>query len=186
MALAEGMVVVKGRLVSGDKKLFEGEVNAFGKHEYSATIVLEPESVAKVEQAREEALEREFGNKIPKNLEDWTIREGDDEDYEASFGKKFINPKKKGGKAPEVSKRVGGQKEIIHMDEQIIYAGCYVAAVVSVYAYKGDPVKKIKPGVSCGLEAVMFLRDGERLGRPSVNTDDAFDGLESELDDLDF
>lgn len=177
-----GNIVVKGRLVSGDKKLFEGEVNQYDKFEYGATIVLDADSVAKLEAERDAALEETFGNKIPKNLQDWTIREGDDEEYEASFGEKFINAKKKGGKAPQVFKKVNGEKELVAQDEELIYAGCYIAAVVSVYAYKGDRDKKIQPGVSCGLEAVMFIKHGERLGRPTVNTDEAFADIESELD----
>jgi hypothetical protein len=176
-------VVIKGRLASGAKKLFEGEENQYGKFEYSALVILDDESIAKVEAAKAEALADTFGNKIPKNLQDWVIREGDDEEYEASFGKKFINAKKKGGKAPQVLKKVGGVKEQIFLEDDVLYSGCYVAAVISIYAYTGDPSKKIQPGVSCGLEAVMFVRDGERLGRPEVNVDEAFEGIESELDD---
>lgn len=176
-------VVVKGRLASGAKKLFEGEENPYGKFEYSALIILDEESIAKVEEAKAEALAETFGTKIPKNLNDWVIREGDDEEYEASFGKKFVNAKKKGGKPPQVLKKVGGVKEPIYLEDDVLYSGCYVAAVISIYAYTGDPAKKIQPGVSCGLEAVLFVRDGERLGRPEVNVDDAFAGIDSELDD---
>lgn len=178
-----GTVVVKGRLASGAKKVFEGEENQYGKFEYSALVILDDESLAKVEAAKAEALEATFGNKIPKDLQDWVIRQGDDEQYEASFGKKFVNAKKKEGKAPQVFKKIAGVKEQVFLDDDIIYSGCYVAAIISVYAYTGDPSKKIKSGVTCGLEALLFVRDGERLGRPEVNVDDAFAGIDSELDD---
>ena len=45
--------------------------------------------------------------------------------------------------------------------------------------------KGIKPGVTLNVRAVMFLKDGERLG-DSVDVEEEFDGFDSDLDDDDF
>ncbi|HHB13205.1 MAG TPA: DUF2815 family protein, partial [Chromatiales bacterium] len=50
------------------------------------------------------------------------------------------------------------------MDPGMIYAGCYVNASVTVYAYH-QPQK----GVTIGLDGIQFVVDGDRLdGRPSA------------------
>lgn len=165
-------VTVTGRYVGGS--LFEP--NKDGK--YSACIVLDNGQEVKIEQARDAAINDKWGSKKPRGLVDWTVREGDDEEYEASFERFYINPKCPGKKAPKTVTRINGQIQTV--EEGVIYPGCYVA--VSVNAYGMDANDDMKASVNLGLGNVMFLRDGERLGGGS-NPEDDFDGFESEFND---
>lgn len=173
-------LTVTGRLLTGAEKLFVGENGQF-----NAIVLLDDENVKKVEAAKKKALEDEFGDKIPAKLQDYAIRDGDDPEFEHTYEQKFINAKKKKVPAPRVVRKVNGELEPLTMESGVIYAGCYVAANISVYAYPGGTGpngEKILPGASVGLSAVMFLKDGEPLG-DNVNLDDAFGDFESEVED---
>lgn len=170
-------VTVRGRFVGGG--LFALKE---GKSKFSACITLEgPDDLQKMADAKEVALDEKFGNKIPKSLEDWTVRVGDDEEY-ATFDESFINPKSK--KAVPVMKRVNGVNSSVTEEDEVVYPGCYVYASVEVYAYAGNPKEGIKPGVSTSLLGVCFWKDGERLGSSFSQSD--FDAVESEFDEESF
>lgn len=173
-------VTITGRLMTGAEKLFVGEN---GTH--NAIILLDEAGVEKLEAAKKKAIEEKFGSKVPAKLQDFVIRDGDDPEYENTYEQKFINAKKKKAPAPRVVRKVNGEFEDISLESGIVYAGCYVAANVSVYAYPGGTGangEKILPGVSVGLSGVMFLKDGEPLG-DNLNVDDAFGDFESEVDE---
>lgn len=170
-------VTVTGRFVGG--ALFEA--NEDGKH--SACIVLDDGENEKVEAIRDNAIKNKWGSKVPRGLTDWTVREGDDEEYEASFDRFYINPKCPAKSAPKTVIRVAGKIE--QVDEDIIYPGCYVAVSVNAYGMDANTEKKMKASVNLGLGNVMFLRDGERLGGGS-NPEDDFGDFESEMDGGDF
>lgn len=170
------ITTVKGRFIGGG--LFEMKE---GKKKFSACVVLDgKEDEAKIRKIRDEALEEEFGNKIPRNLQDWTAKEGDDEEY-ASYGKMFINPKS--SKKVAVGKKVDGAFQEIE-DDGTVYAGCNVHASVAAYAYKGDAKKGINPGVTLLLRAICFWKDGESLGNRFSESE--FDACESEMDSAAF
>lgn len=62
----------------------------------------------------------------------------------------------------------------------IIYSGCYVNVSV---AFAGYEFGKVKKGVTCYLNGVQFVADGERFGS---NVADDFDQLDGGADDDDF
>ena len=69
----------------------------------------------------------------------------------------------------------------------VIYPGCYVNAVVTVYSWvKGGKDNKKKPknrqvwGISCSLNGVQFVRDGEPLGGYTTVSDDDFEDFDDE------
>lgn len=165
---------VTGRYVGGS--LFEQ--NDDGK--YSACIVLDEGQEAKIEAIRDAAVADKFGKKIPAGMADWTVREGDDEEYEVSFERFFINPKANAKNQPKTVIRTGGKIE--EVGDETIYPGCYVAVSVNAYGMDADPKKKMKACVCLGLGNVMFLKDGERLGGGS-NPEDDFAEFESEFED---
>jgi len=172
---------VKGRFVGGG--LFEPkEQENGGKPKFSACIVLDEGQDEKVEEIIENALNNKWGKKRPPGLQNWGVREGDDPEFEASFERNFINPKSTS--APKTLVKVDGVATKVTQEERVIYAGCYVAVSISAYAYDGDKKKGIKPGVTLNVRAVMFLKDGERLG-DSVDVDEEFEGFDSDLDDDD-
>lgn len=172
--MAELTATIKGRYIGGG--LFDLRE---GKKKFSACIVLDgDEDLKKIHAARDAAIEEEFGAKPPSGLQDWTAAEGTDEDY-ASYGGMFINPKST-KKVPVFVRREGRLVPITSEDE-IIYAGCHVHASVVAYAYKANPAKQIKAGVTLILRGVQFWKDGEALGNRFNESE--FDGLESELDE---
>ena len=169
------IVTVKGRFVGGG--LFEPRAREEGKEpRYSATVVLEKAEAKKIESITKAAIVQKWGSKVPAGLVSWGLREGDDPEFEASYGNVFINPK--ATRAPDTVTRINGKINKVTREEDIIYPGCYVAASVSAYAYEGDRARSIKPGVTLNLRAVLFLKDGERLDN-SVDSDKEFDGYNS-------
>jgi len=167
---------VIGRFVGG--ALFEA--NDDGK--YTACIVLEPGEEKKIEAIRDAAKQSKWGSKQPSKVTDWTAREGDDPEFETSFGNFYINPKAGAKSQPKTVIKRSGVIEAV--DNSVIYAGCYVAVSVNAYCMDANPEKKMKACVCLGLGNVMKLKDGERLGGSS-NPEDDFDGFESEDDDFD-
>lgn len=170
-------VTVTGRYVGGS--LFETNDD----DKYSACVVLDDGQEVKIEAVRDAAIADKWGSKVPKGLTDWTVREGDDEEYEASFERFYINPKCPAKSAPKTVCRVNGRMDPV--GAEVIYPGCYVAISVNAYAMDANPEKKMKASVNLGLGNVMFLRDGERLGGGS-NPEDDFSEFESEFGDDDF
>ncbi len=177
---------ITGRLLTNPKRFFKGELNEYGKHIYDAQIVLDESSVAKLEVARKEAIESVWeGKPMPASANDYVIREGDDEEYEYTFGKKFVIAKKQDG-APKVVRKLDGKIQDVSFDESVFYAGCQVALSVDVYGSKGDKTKKIPAYLTVGLRGVMFLRDDEALGS-RVDADEEFGDMpDSEIEVADF
>jgi len=74
-------------------------------------------------------------------------------------------------------------KSPITEDDDIIYAGCYVNAIISLWAQNNGYGKRI----NAQLDGVQFVKDGEPFAdnSTSVSAFDAFD--EDEIDeDIDF
>jgi len=171
-------VTVTGRLLNN--AVFQPKLNETnGKEQYSALLLLDEGQAAKIQQAKEAAILETFEGKAPPNLNDWTVRVGDDEEYELTFGHEFINAKHV--RAPRVVVRENGNIRDLHPDEGLIYAGCNVAVSIDVYAYKKNSERKIPPGVTIGLRAVMFTGHNEPLGSGGAS-DNEFDGFDSSND----
>ena len=93
-------------------------------------------------------------------------------------------------KNPREIRRINRDKTDLTEDDGVIYPGCYVNAVVSVFSWiKGGKDNKKKPknrqvwGISASLLGIQFVKDGEPLGgHTSVSDDDFedFDDFENE------
>lgn len=72
------------------------------------------------------------------------------------------------------------------IDENDIYAGCYVNMAVQFFAYENSGNK----GISAALVGVQFAKDGERLGGPALEAEDVFGviggGTQAQTNDLGF
>jgi hypothetical protein len=64
--------------------------------------------------------------------------------------------------------------------KSLIYSGCYVHALVDIWAQDNKWGRRI----NCTLQGVMFANDGENFGGSSVATDSAFADLASAEEDL--
>ena len=150
---------------------------------FSASIIIDKEdkkTVAKIEAAIEAAKNEgkgKWGGKIPKNIK-LPLRDGDidREDDEAYAGKYFFNASS--NYKPEVLDRY--KQPIVDPDE--LYSGCYAYVSINFYPYDFNGTK----GVAAGLNNIMKVAEGERLGGvTSAETDFAdieFDDEDSMFD----
>ncbi len=73
------------------------------------------------------------------------------------------------------------RREAIDENSGLIYSGCYVNAILDVFAYEGGSGK----GVTASLEAVQLLKDGPSLaGGKAADPVSDFDDEEIDADDL--
>jgi hypothetical protein len=183
-------IVVTGRFIGGaiwtPKTTGEN-----GKEQYTCNITLDEGEEKKLETAVQTAIAEKWNGKQPAGMQNWALRKGDDPEYEASFGKHFVNAKAntvsgKGVplKAPGKFVRRGGEMHTVTMDDDLIYPGCYVAVELSVFAYDGDKAKNIKPGVTVSFNKMLFRKHGDRL-TSQTRAEDAFAGYDSEEADDD-
>ena len=111
----------------------------------------------------------------------WVIKDGDE------VHKKAL---KRGKEKPEVIGKVTiSAKNIIRPEvvdrkcspvteaDGIIYAGCYVNAIISIYAY----TKCTRHVVCANLKKVQFLKDGDAFGGATVESKINFDTYEDEF-----
>lgn len=104
------------------------------------------------------------------------LRDGDETEYEGYAG--HLSLKASNKKRPMVLNK---DKTPLTEDDNVIYGGCYVNAIVELWAQNNEYGKRI----NANLLGVQFVRDGEAFGGggESVKADD-FDDLSG--DDFEF
>lgn len=150
---------------------------------YSAVLIIpktEKETIKAIRQAIENAkqagIASKWNGKEPKKF-DLPLRDGDEQENdknEAFRGCYYINAK--------ASTRPGVVDREMNpiTDEEEIYSGIYAMASVTFFCYDVSGNK----GVACGLNNIMKVKDGERLGgRVSAESD--FAGVDLNDDDED-
>lgn len=176
---------VTGRFIGG--ALFEpkADKNNPDKLRHNACIVLDAGDEKKVERIVENAVREKWGSKPPAGLQRWGVREGDDPEYATSFGQLFINPKSPN--QPKILRKDGSVYQEVSAEDGVVYAGCFGAVSINAFAYDGDRKAGIKPGVTLGLRAFLFVKDGDPLG-DHVDADSEFSGVDvvSQNDSDDF
>ena len=146
---------------------------------YEATFVLDKvehaEVIAGIKAQIDRLMKEELKSKVPSDK--LCLKDGDEMGRPEFEGKYTIKASTK--KRPLVINR---DKSPITESDNVIYAGCYVNAIVSLWAQDNKFGKRI----NAQLDGVQFCRDGEPFGdgAVSVNEFDAF-GSESD-DDFDF
>jgi len=115
------------------------------------------------------------------------IKDGDEKASTVGFaGTNYVLFKRKPDKGKPTSlKYIGKGKRPIPYDEEY-YSGCQISVFCQVYAWE----KAGNRGVNCGLEGVIFVRDGERLQGTDVaaafeDADFDFGDQEIDLSDVD-
>jgi hypothetical protein len=154
-------------------KLFKAESFQGAPPKYSVVMLFDPETadLVNMKKAAEAAAQDKWGAKRPGNL--WSpFREGDKDrpDTPGYTGMIYVTASTK----EDVGRpAIVDQKKNPITDASGMYAGCYAKAIVNAFAFD-IPAKR---GVSFGLNAIQFVRDGEAFGGFTGNTD-AFDELE--------
>lgn len=155
------------------KATFEGT-----ETKYEATFMLHKEHHADViaeikKQIAAGIKENLKGAKIPSDK--IALKDGDEsgrDEYDGHYTLKAAN-----GKRPKVINR---DKTPLTEDDEVIYSGCYVNAIVDPW-YQANAYGK---RVNFNLLGVQFFKDGEPFESGSVADDDDFEEFEIE-DDFD-
>lgn len=75
---------------------------------------------------------------------------------------------------------IGKNKTPITKEDDIIYAGCYVNAIIDFWVQNNGYGKRI----NANLWGVQFVKDGEAFGLGNVDVTDEFDDLDIAINDL--
>jgi len=148
------------------KAEFDGNI---GK--YESTFLLD-KSDEKTKTMLDEAIEAAIAEakvKVPSDKR--CLKDGDESDYDGYEG--HWSFKAANSKRPTVIDR--DKSPLVEEDEKL-YAGCYVNAVVDLWVQNNKFGKR----VNANLYGVQFLKDGEPFGMGSTDVSDDFD----DLDDL--
>ena len=157
--------------------LFEARPGDNGKPgKYEVTLLIDKEdkdAIKLIDEAIERAKEsykEKFGAPRGK-LKTW-VRDGDEErpDDPNYAGKLYFTAK--ADRKPDVKIRENGML-VDALDASEVYSGCFGAAVVRFFPYKTPDNAS---GISCGLNAVIKLEDGPRMGGGGSSAN-AFDDL---------
>lgn len=163
---------------------------------FSAAFLIDPDTaegkanIKAIEAAIEHAKTKQWADKADKIYDniDWDrkpLRDGnkatnDEGDVYAGYeDMMFVQASSPEKRRPQVLDR---SKRPVTEEDNVIYGGCYVDAVVSVYPIADKD--KGGNGVFASIELVRFRRDGEPFGAGPVDADDYLDDLDDEDDDM--
>ena len=174
-------------------KLFKPEAYGNGVPKYSASFLIDPSTAngknneKMLRRAIAEVCEAKWGKgKVPKIKDDHKCDgDGNEKDYDGYEDMVYVGA---GERRPPVliDRNRSPLNETVCMTEHKLYAGCYVNALIQIWAYdtkteEGMPVK----GYGANLRVVQYAGPGEEFGGgKTVNVDDHFDDLGDDEDDL--
>lgn len=162
---------------------FKGE----GKARFSASFLVEKgsENDQKIQEAIVAAAEEKWADKAQARLKTlagqngkYCYLDGETKDYDGYTGMMVLSAHRNEDQGkPKVVDRL---KQDLPPDAGKPYAGCYVNAVVDIWAQAGD-----YPGIRATLNVVQFYADGEPFAGSAPNVDDLPDIEDmGELEDL--
>lgn len=147
-----------------------------GDPKYQATLLIDKKDTQAVQLLNEavEAAKKLFVEKFGKisGKLKTTVYDGDEEfpDDENCAGMLVVRSSSK--KQPGLKVLDSGMM-VDALDESDLYSGCYAAVEINMFPYNAPSSK----GISAGLNNVLKLEDGERLGGGGRSADDAFGDL---------
>lgn len=144
---------------------------------YEATLLLNKQDHAEVIASIQKAIKEKVtvdlkGAKL--GADKLCLRDGDDVEYDGYSGHMSLKASNK--KRPTV---IGRDKAPVTEDDNIIYGGCYVNAIIELWAQNNEYGKR----VNANLLGVQFVRDGEPFASGETVGADDFDDLSDDLDD---
>jgi hypothetical protein len=150
------------------KAVFEGK-----EGKYEATFLIPKEDV-KTKKAIDDAIAKALAEaKVKVPSANYCLKDGDDifaekeyEGYEGHWAIKAGNSKR-----PTIINR---DKTPLIAEDEVIYAGCYVNAVIDIWIQNNSYGKR----VNANLYGVQFNKDGENFGAGPIDVTDDFDDLD--------
>ena len=157
------------------------QVNGQGDPKYSASFLIAKDHPQKVEVERAivAAAKEKWGEKkymevlkALKASDKIAMHDGDSKsDYDGYAGSYFINASNK--VRPLV---IDGQRAPLTANDGKPYSGCYVNAIIEVWAQDNNFGKRI----NASLLGVQFVKDGERLAGGGVASADDFEAVDAQ------
>lgn len=152
------------------------QFNGVSTEKYEATFILDPKKNAKeLEVLRAEIArlqKEELKTKLPSDK--ICLKDGDESGREEMAGAFVIKTSAK--RRPVLVNR---DRETITEDDNLLYAGCYVNAIVSLWPQSNGYGKR----VNASLEGVQFAQHGDPFAGAAGASADDFDSLNDDLDD---
>lgn len=150
-----------------NRSSFEGQ-----EGKYEATFLI-PKSDKKTYKLLNDAIEQAIADaKVKVPADKRCLKDGDDSEYDGYDG--HWSFKAGNSKRPTVIDR---DKSPLTLDDEKIYAGCYVNAIVDIWIQNNKYGKR----VNANLYGIQFFKDGEPFGQGPVDVTDDFDDLEDEI-----
>lgn len=159
--------------------------NEQSEPKFSATLLVEKgsENDKAIQNAIKQVAKDKWGakaestlKKIENNPNKYAYKDGDDTDYDGFAGHMAIRASNKA--RPTVVNR---DKSPIAESDGIVYSGCYVNAVIEVFAYDNSGA-----GISASLKGVQFAKDGEAFSGGGVASADEFEDISEGADAEEF
>lgn len=165
-------------------KLFKAEqVNGEGTPQFSATFIFPKNhpAVVEIKKAIEQVAKEKWADKAESILKKVTaelkicLKDGDlKEELEGFSGNYYLNANNK--TRPYVIDR---DKTQLNPDSGVIYAGCYVNAVIDIWAMDNKYGKRI----CASLSGIQFYKDGDAFSGGGIASDADFDDLSTESEE---
>ena len=150
-----------------NKSEFNGQVGKF-----EATFLMNKESQAKMitdVQAQIALIQKD--NKAKVSPDKLCLKDGEFVDYDGYAG--CMSIKAGSNRRPTV---LGRDKAPIVEEDNIVYAGCYVNAVVELWFQDNSYGKR----VNCNLLGIQFAKDGDTFGAGDTDVSDDFDTIDND------
>jgi len=147
-----------------------------GNPRFSATLLIEPgsENDQKIREAIRQAAEEKYGKKAEANLKQWAgnsqrycYLDGNSKDYEGYEGRWYLACHSR--TRPTLVDR--DRTRLVEEDGKL-YGGCYVNAMVSIYAQAGE-----NPGIRASFTGLQFAGKGDAFGGGKPADPDDFEDL---------
>ena len=145
---------------------------------YEATFLLNKEEhadlIASIEKQIAEGIKTNFkATKLPADK--ICLKDGDEFEYDGYAG--HMSFKASNGKRPMI---IDKDKTPLTEDDDKLYAGCYVNAVVELWYQNNQYGKR----VNANLLGVQFFRDGQPFADGAAASEDDFDMFDDDEDDF--
>ena len=166
-------------------QLFEAaSVNGEGKPAFSGTFILPPNhsDLATLNSIIDKVAEEKWGAKAPDILKNLrasgkvALRSGDDKSNYAGFAGNFYISARNVIRPTVID---ANRNPLTHADGRP-YAGCYVNAVIDIWAQDNNFGKRI----NASLGGVQFYRDGDAFSGGGAASSDEFDIVDEPAVDL--
>lgn len=174
-------VVLKNVRLAFPSLFTASRFNEQSEPKFSATLLVEKgsDNDKAVQAAIKQVAKDKWGakaestlKKIEGNPNKYAYKDGDDTDYDGFENHMAIRASNK--VRPTV---VNKDRSPIAESDGIIYGGCYVNAIIEVFAYDNSG-----SGISASMKGVQFVKDGEAFSGGGVAKADEFEDISEGAD----